>query len=376
MSSHMPVHPSPRGRRMAALVLLLLGACGGDAGPADEAEPPVRVRVAEVREQTLMETVRGIGTLRALQTVELRPEIPGRVTRIAFEEGGQVERGALLFELDTRKLTQELEARRAALEAAEARQHNAERELARVERLFEQQVATEDVRDQAATDLRAARAEVNRLRSEVNLARERLADARIHAPFDGSIAEALVDEGDYVQAGALLTTLYRTDQLEIDFTLPERHMGRIEPGQPVELAVTAYPDRTFSATTTFVSPSVSERSRDILVKARFDNPNALLKPGTFATALLTVGRRQALVIPEEALVPTRQGYIVFVVGEDGRAETRRVSIGLRNPGLVQITDGVRRGERVVRTGHLRLAEGSPVEIVAERAAPPAEAAAT
>lgn len=373
-----PIDPPscPLWGRITLLICLLTAGCESEPDAGGE-EPPVRVQVAEATQRTLAETVRGIGTLRALQTVEVRPEISGRVVEIAFEEGGRVEEGDLLFELDTRKLEQELDSRQAALQAAEARLQNAERELARVERLFDQQVETEDARDRAATEVEAAQAEVNRLRSEVSLGRERLSDTRIQAPFGGRISEALVDTGDYVQAGAELATLYRIDVLETEFTLPERHSGRIEIGQEVDLTVSAYPDRTFSATTTFVSPSVSDQTRDFLVKARLRNPDALLKPGTFATAVLTVREREnALVIPEEALIATRQGYMVFEVGDDGRAVRRDVQTGLRHPGLVEITEGLAPGDRVVRTGHLRVAEGTPLAIVeAEGGEAPAEAAA-
>lgn len=352
-----------RHRCLAAAWLLFAAGCSTEERAAT-GEPAVRVRVAEVSEQTMAETVRGIGTLRALQTVELRPEIAGTVTRISFEEGGRVAAGDLLFQLDIRKLQQELSAREAALAAAEARLENSDRELKRIERLFRQQVATEDARDQAATERRAARAEVDRLESEVSLSRERIADASIRAPFDGSISEALVDAGDYVQAGALLGTLYQTDALEIEFTLPERHSGRIRPGQRVALTVSAYPERIFDATTTFVSPSVSDDTRDFLVKARLDNPDALLKPGSFATALLTVAEHTALVVPEQALIATREGYMVFLVDAAGRAERRDVTVGLRNPGVAEVTSGLALGDRVVRSGHMRVADGSPLSIVA------------
>jgi membrane fusion protein (multidrug efflux system) len=275
-----------------------------------------------------------------------------------------VEAGDVLFELDTRKLENELASRRAALAAAGARQQNAERELDRIDRLFEQRVASEDAQDQAATELEAATAEVDRLQSDVSLAEEQLADARIRAPYGGSISDSGVDVGDYVQAGELLATLYQVDALEIEFTLPERHSGRIETDQDVQLTVSAFPERTFSATTIFVSPSVDDQTREFLVKARLDNRNTLLKPGSFATALLTVRQREnALVIPEEALIATREGYMVFLVGEDGTAVQRRVEIGLRNPGFVEITSGLAAGDLVVRTGHMRIADGSPLEIV-------------
>ena len=351
-------------RSLAALAaLLLLTACGRPAENAPGEESPVRVQVATATERTMAETVRGIGTLRALQTVELRPETAGRITRIPVGEGEPVAAGELLFELDTRKLDRELRGRAAALEAAEARLENAERELRRAERLFAQNVATEDDRDQAATEVRAARAEVERLESEVSLGRERLADMRIEAPFAGMISEALVDPGDFVMAGEQLATLYRADALEIEFTLPERHSGRVASGQPVDLRVSAWPERSFSATTTFVSPGVSDDTRDFLVKARLANPDALLKPGTFATAVLTVDQRSnALTIPEEALIATREGYMVFVVDDGNRARRRSVEIGLRDPGRVQIVEGLEPGERVVRTGHMRIGDGSLLSI--------------
>lgn len=358
-----PVPSLSASASLATLLLLLLTACGGPAEKGGSEESPVRVQVATATEQEMVETVRGIGTLRALETVELRPETAGRVTRIPFPEGNRVAAGDLLFELDTRKLERELRARSAALEAAEARLENAERELGRIERLFTQKVATEDDRDQAATEVRAARAEVRRLESEVSLVRERLADMRIEAPFAGMITEARVDPGDFVAVGDRLATLYRIDALEIEFSVPERHSGRVTTGQQVDLRVSAWPDRSFSATTTFVSPGVSDDTRDFLVKARLANPDALLKPGTFATAVLTVGvHENALTIPEEALIATREGYMVFVVDDENRARRRSVEIGLRNPGRVQITDGLEAGERVVRTGHMRVADGSPLDI--------------
>jgi len=360
---HRSIYRIPVPALAVLATILLLTACGGPAEEGAHEETAVRVQVATATGQEMVETVCGIGTLRAMQTVELRPETAGRITRIPFEEGDRVAEGDLLFELDTRKLERELRARSAALEAAEARLENAERELDRAERLYAQNVATEDRRDQAATEVRAARAEVRRLESEVSLVRERLADMRIEAPFEGMISEALVDPGDFVGVGDRLATLYRTDALEIEFSLPERHSGRVTTGQQAELRVSAWPDRSFSATTTFVSPGVNDDTRDFLVKARLANPDALLKPGTFATAVLTVDvREDALTIPEEALIATREGYMVFVVDDEDHARRRSVEIGLRDPGRVQITNGLEAGEQVVRTGHMRVADGSPLNI--------------
>jgi membrane fusion protein (multidrug efflux system) len=158
----------------------------------------------------------------------------------------------------------------------------------------------------------------------------------------------------------LLATLYRIQPVEVVFALPERLLGRVRKGQPVRVRVDAYPDRIFDAEVTYVSPGVRESTRDFTAKARIDNPDGLLRPGSFATSEVVVQvREQQPVIPEEALVAVRRGYIVFVV-EDGIARRREVLIGLREPGRVEILEGVEPGEIVVTNGQMRVNDGSPV----------------
>lgn len=351
-----------------AMLLTFLVGCE-DAGEQDSARPPVPVTLAAVESRTLEETVRGIGTLRANQTVEVRPEINGKIVTVAFKEGQKVEEDQILFKLDTRKLSRQLSAAKASLDAAEARRDDAVRRMKQTERLFREQVATEDDLDQARNNLRAARSEVERLESEVALMRERLDDAQVKAPLAGVISEALVDAGDYVQAGDKLCTLYGIDVLEVDFSLPERYAGQVEEGQPVSLAAASHPDKEFEGTLIFVSPAINEQTRDFLVKAEVRNPSAVLKPGAFVTAVLTVDvRENRPVIPEEALIATGEGYFVFVVNSDNTARRQDVSIGLRNPGIVEITKGLSPGQRVVRSGHMRVTHGAPLKLIEETVA--------
>ena len=212
-------------------------------------------------------------------------------------------------------------------------------------------------------------AEVDRLEAEVEFAMARLDDTLIRAPFEGLISERLVDAGDYAQAGDHLATLYRVSQMEITFTLPERFMGRVRAGQTVMVAVSAYPDRRFAGQVYFVSPQVDESTRDFLVKVTLENREGSLKPGCFGTAVVTLDvREQRPVIPEEALVATRQGYIVFVVQGDA-ARRREVHIGLRQAGLVEIREGLALGESVVRAGHMNLSDGAGVRVAADGGEP-------
>ena len=352
---------------MAALLLGLMTCDRGDAPSSNSrsasAGKGVPVEVALVRAETLRETVRGIGTLRAAETVEIKPEIDGIISDIHFHEGGEVQEEQLLFSIDDRKLKHQLAARRATLEMARIRLADAQRRFNRMRELVERNVADRDEFDQAETDFRAATAEVGRMKAEVELVQARLDDTRLCAPFDGTISERRVDAGDYVRAGDHLATVYRISQMEIAFTLPERFMGRVRSRQELAVRVSAYPDRRFEGEVYFVSPQVDESTRDFLVKATVKNPEGLLKPGAFGTAVVTLDvRERRLVIPEEALVATRMGYLVFVV-EDQTARRRDVQIGLRQAGVVEIREWLEPGERVVRTGHMNLSDGTRVRLI-------------
>jgi membrane fusion protein (multidrug efflux system) len=326
-----------------------------ETGPASDEGVPVRITLVEPG--TLRETVRGIGTLQAAETVEIKPEINGFIRTIPFEEGAGVQAEQLLFSIDDRKQRHQLAAAEAALKLARVRRVDAQRRFDRMRELLERGSADQDELDGVETEYHAALAEVDHMEAEAELAQTRLNDTRLLAPFDGIISEHRVDVGDYVTAGDHLATLYRVSQMEIAFTLPERFMGRVRSGQAVAVEVSAYPGRQFEGAVYFVSPQVSESTRDFLVKATVVNPKGLLKPGAFGTAVVTLAvREQCPVVPEEALVATREGYIVFVI--EGQAARRRtVRIGLREAGVVEIREGLGLGERIVRAGHMNLSDG-------------------
>ena len=248
-------------------------------------------------------------------------------------------------------------------QAPRVRLENAEANFSRLKPLWDQRVISRHEFDQTRTELDSAQAELSRLLAEKQLTLEQLQDALITAPVDGVISRRLVDIGAFVSTGEHLATVYLRDRIEAVFTIPERHMGRVKPGQPVEISVDAYPERAFAAAVTFVSPEVNETTRDFLVKAAVEDTRKVLKPGAFAAAVVTVNELpDRPVIPEEALVATRRGYFVFVV-ENQTARMRQVEIGLRQVGLVEITRGLGPFEVVIRSGHLQVADGEAVRII-------------
>jgi membrane fusion protein, multidrug efflux system len=379
MTEEKTVAPPPRRRTarwlaLAATLVLVLavvyltrfaGRTGRDpSGPARMAAPVELIRVPTM---DIVETVRGVGTLQAIQSVELRPEISGIISAIHFTEGSLVESNQVLVELRANKLHLQLAAQQAALRSATVRFDNASRQFHRHNELHAAGLlATEDAEGTRA-EFDAAAAEVDRLESEVALVREQLRDMQIRAPFGGRIAERRFDRGAYVTPADSLARLYQVSTLELAMSLPERYTGRLEPGQQVRLTVAAIPGEVFAATVSFVSPAITEASRDVLVKATVPNSDGRLWPGSFANALLTLDLRpQRPVVPEQAIVATRTGYLIFVV-ENDVAHARRIETGLRHEGWVEVLSGVRPGEAIVSAGHMRLSGGDAVRVVSTEA---------
>jgi len=351
---------------LSTLIVLVLLAAGCEQGPAQEdaaqERPPTPVEVAEVKAETVSETVQAVGSLQAIEMVEIVPEVAGRIEEINFVEGETVEEGDVLFKLDDDKLRSDLNAREASLNSAQASLDLAQQQYDRVETLRERQSVSQEEFDESRAAVRQALAEIQRLQAEIALVTEQLSDTTIHAPFSGAMSDRLVDRGDFVSVGQHMATLYTLDPIELQFSVPERFSSRLEKAQPVTVKVDAYPLRVFKGNVQFISPAVRETTRDILVKANILNPKLYLKPGMYANVQVTTKvRADQPVIPEEALVSTRGGYLVFVA-EDGVAHERTVEVGVRSPGEAEIVEGVAVGELVVTTGHMNLIDGAPLRI--------------
>lgn len=341
---------------------LLLIACAKEEKAEENSSQVQHVQTIQANVEKLEDTVEGIGTLRALQRVEIQAEVGGIVRRIFFEEADEVYEGERLLKIDDEKLNRQLEAQQSALNAAQATLLNASRTFSRLSELRETKVVSEDDYDEAETSLMKSAAEVRRIESEIDFIREQIEDTVVTAPFDGVISDSLVDEGDFVAVGEHLATVYRIRELEVEFSLAERFLGSVRVGQPVDISVAAFPDRRFEGKIDYVAPAADPATRDFLLKAKVDNSDGLLKPGVFARAVVTVDtHNKNPVIPEECLVSTREGYDLFIVRE-GVAHRRKVEIGLRKPGKVEIVDGLDVGEEVVRKGHMQLSDGEQVTI--------------
>src|SRR5207253_781364 len=225
----------------------------------------------------------------------------------------------------------------------EAQRDLAQQALARAKDLAQQNASS-------AADLEKAEAEARSAQAQYDLQRIRLERTTVRAPFAGVVGQRYVSLGDYVTNTTKLASLHTVNPQRATFQVPERFARQLRPGQQVSFRVAAVGGREFTGEVDFVDPVVQLPGRTILVKARVPNGARLLQPGMFIEArLVTAVRPQAVVVPEDAVVPAEGSSFVWVVAA-GKVDRRKVNLGVRTPGFVEVTDGVKAGEQVVTGG--------------------------
>jgi membrane fusion protein (multidrug efflux system) len=309
---------------------------------------PTLVEIAPVAVGTVKDSVRAVGTLEANESVMIRPEVAGLITRVLFIEGQAVEKGMVLIELDDSEL-------QAHVADAEAQLKIARLTYDRMMQLTGNQnpFVSEQQIDQAISSLGTAKA-------NFALYQTRLAKTRIRAPFAGYVGIRRISPGDYVQPGQDLVNLEDLHTLKIDFKVPEIFLTRLSIGQRIDIITDADPTHPFAGDIYVLDPRVDSSSRAVRVRARVPNAGGALRPGLFANIDLTLGEQaDALLIPEEAVIPQRDKNFVYRVADE-KARWTEVGLGMRQGGEVQVLDGLHEGDRIIRVGHHKIQDGMAV----------------
>ena len=319
---------------------------GAPGGGGQAAPPPMPVEVVVARADTVVDAILATGEIEAMQSVELRPDIEGRIAENLVREGSEVARGAPLFKVDDAEL-------KAEVARAEAERDLAQQSLTRTRDLLGQKASSQSELERAEATSRSTAA-------QLELLKVRLDRTLVRAPFAGVVGERFVSLGDYVTTDSRLVTLQTVSPQRAAFQVPERYADRLKVGQEVTFRVAALPGKEFTGRVDFVDPIVQLPARTIMVKARVPNPRRELRAGMFIEVrLATAVRPKAVVIAEDAVLPLQANTFVWVaVG--GKATRRQVELGVRTPGFVEARSGVEAGEQVVVGGQERLAEGAPV----------------
>src|SRR6266849_1670377 len=354
--------------RVLAVLIVFAAACN----KAKSAAPGgaggfriIKVKIAAAIRDTVVDAIAATGQIEAVQSIELRPEVQGRITDILVREGEDVAAGTALFKVDDAEL-------KAQVAQAEAERQMARQALERTKQLIAQNASS-------TADLEQAQAKSQSADANYDLLKTRLDRTLVRAPFAGVVGRRLVSIGTFVSNQTPLTSLQSVNPQHAAFQVPERYADQLRRGQLVSFQVAALPGRNFSGEVVFVDPVVELPGRTILIKARVPNPEHQLQAGMFIEARLATNiRPNAIVVPEDAILPVQGSTFVWMV-KDGKADRRQVSLGVRTAGWAEILGGgIEAGDQVVVGGAERLFPNAPVMpqvVERRRGAPTAESTA-
>lgn len=343
---------------LCGLILLTLGgasSCNQKNKPADQAKGkksgPVSVEVIVAEPTLLINTISCTGSILANEKAELRPEISGRIIKINFDEGVPVQKNKLLVKINDSDL-------QAQLKRNEAQELVLKNDEYQKSKLLEIKAISQDEYDAAKSLLLVNQADRQLLLAQIS-------KTEIHAPFAGKIGLRTISEGNYVVNNTLIATVEQLDPIKIEFEVPEKYSNFIYPGQEINFG-TDVSDSVFTARIYASESSVSSETRTLKVRALCRNQEGIHKPGSFARVNMVLEKfPDAIKIPSDAVLTDLEGNTVFIC-KNGKAQSVRVTTGIRTDSEIQITKGVSAGDSLIVTGLLQLNNGSAVLVKKKR----------
>ena len=297
-----------------------------------------------------------VGSLQAVQGVDISAEVAGIVEKIYFKQGDNVKVGTPLLQLRAYDDIAKLESLKASAQLARIT-------YSRNQAQFSVNAISKQTLDIDKASLDVALANVGQQQALVN-------KKLILAPFTGRLGIRLVDVGQYLEAGTAISTLQALDTLFVDFFLPQQALESLKISQKVTLKTDAYPAQTFTGDITVINPKVDINTRNVQVRATLNNPDHKLLPGMYATVNIATGLAQRYItLPRTTITFNAFGSTVYRVDTNGQDETGKpkliakqsfVTTGDTRGDQIAILTGVNEGETIVTTGQIKLRNGSPV----------------
>lgn len=313
------------------------------------------VEVVQAERSLVRDELVTFGSLLPDESVMIRPEIAGRVAQLHFREGQRIKAGALLVSLDDSIAGAEFAQARANLNLAE-------KSFQRTQMLFKRGASNAQALDEANAALQAARA-------SLALSQALLDKTRILAPYEGVLGLRQVSPGDYLSQGQDIVNLEVLDPLKVDFRIPQKAVSQIRLKQTIEVSLDAYPGERFNGEIFAINPRLDEAGRSQAIRAQISNSEGRLSPGQFVrVSVILAERANALVIPEEAIMPVGERLLVNLV-VDGKVELREVKLGKRLAGKVEVVEGLQGDETLISAGWQKVHAGSLVRTKVVEPAP-------
>lgn len=359
-------------RAWGVVLACLLAATGCDRGAAgpERKSAPVPVSVQPVERADVPVEVRAIGTVEAVSTVAIVPQVTGRVTKIHFSEGASVRKNDPLFSIDTRPYNATLAAAQAELEKSRALAEEAKVEAQRAQALVREGLATAQEAARREADMKSTAATVAAAEAQIASASLNVQFTTVRSPIDGRTGQLLVHAGNVVRAGDTepMVVVRSLTPVKVMFTISQDLLPQLrERFKAGTLPVRATPRgggaRTSTGELTFIDNAVDIATGMLTLKATFPNQDEALWPGSFVDVVLVLDEEQgAIVAPEAAVAEGQQGPYAFVVDGENKARLRRVTLKRRTETRAIVASGLAPGDRVVVDGLVRLKDGTAVSV--------------
>ena len=336
---------------MAMAVLIRVGFSGDDKSGGGRSQT---VSQAVVGQREFSDQIRVLGAARGRRSVNITSSTTELITRVLFADGQRVAAGAPLVELQAHEED-------AGIIQARAQVVQAQREYDRYQNLADRGIAPRVTAEQAETALETARA-------GLEAAQARRGDRIIRAPFSGVLGLTSVTPGTLINPGAVITTLDDTSVIRVDFPVPERYLGVLRSGTPIVATADAFAQESFTGQISLIDIRVNEQTRAATARAEIPNPTGRIRPGMLMRVSIRQGARQALAVPEAAVLYEGEGAFVYRIakGERGtNAQRVEVETGAVEGGFVEILSGLNAGDHIVGSGLNRIQPGAPVTVAGE-----------
>lgn len=320
----------------------------GSGASKIRAKPQVSVKISRVTESKIHTVLEFIGTAVSNESVDITSSVAQKVTKINFSDCDFVKKGDVLVQ-------QNIDKQLAVKKQAEINLQEQQRELARISTLKKRNVIAAKEYDSQNTKVQDAQAKLAEVEEEIK-------ERTIVAPFDGMLGIRKISVGALLSPGTVITTIDDIKKIKVDFSVPEKYLSLITNGCKIEATSIALPGKKFHGTVQAVSPRISATSRSISVRGIIENDDYLLRSGMMLNVTIEMQDRNAIQVPESAILNVGEKHYVYVVDSENKAKQREIEIGERRDHLVEVTKGVTSSDTIIVDGVVKISDGDIVKI--------------
>lgn len=311
----------------------------------------VNVHVQVIKLEKSDSKIYATGSVIANESVDLKAEASGKITRLSFKEGSHVNKGDILLKINDSDLRAQLEKINLSLKLAKEKE-------SRLKKLLSVGGISKEDYDIALNQLQS-------LEADKNLILAQIAKTEIIAPFSGTIGLKSISEGSYISPSITIASLQQTDPVKIDFSIPEKYSSIVQNGDSIHFTLSES-QQVFGAKIFAIEPRIDLNTRTLQIRAICNNRKGKIYPGSFARIELILKRSlNTIMIPTESIIPILKGQKVFIV-KNGTAQSRKVMTGLRTDSSIEIISGLESGDTLITSGLLQVKQDGPVKIIKQK----------